>query len=80
MAEDVIRLLDRFEIDHAVSNWATNRWLTAMVRLFHPQVVELIKERDLTVTDWTPADASAHVFEDRNLQIGRFLKFLRTSS
>ena len=74
VAEDVIRLLDRFEIDHAVPNWATNRWLTAMVRLFHPQIVELIKERDRTIADWTPSDASTHVFEDRELEITSFLE------
>lgn len=74
VAKDVIRLLDRFEIDHAVPNWATNRWLTAMIRLFHPQIVELIKERDRTIAAWTPSDGSTHVFEDRDLEITSFVE------
>lgn len=73
-AEDVIRLLDRFEIEHAVPNWATNRWLTAMIRLFHPQIVELIQERDRTIAGWTPSDVSTHVFEDRELEITSILE------
>jgi hypothetical protein len=68
-ADDVIRLLDRFEIDHAVPNWATNRWLTAIIRLFHPQIVELVKERDRAIAEWTPSDGTTHVFDDRDLEI-----------
>ena len=68
-AEDVVRMLDRYEIDHAVPNWATNRWLTAMVRLFHPQIVELIKERDRAIAGWVPSDSVTHVFEDREFEV-----------
>ena len=74
MAGDDIRLLDRFEIDHAVPNWATSRGLTAMVRMFNLQVVELIRERDRTIAEWTSSDAAAHVFEDRDLEITSFLE------
>ena len=35
-AEDVIRMLDRFEIDHAWPSWPANRWLGAMLRLYRP--------------------------------------------
>jgi len=69
VADDVIRLLDRFEIDHAVPNWATNRWLTAMVRMFHPQIVGLVKERGRAIAECTPSDGTTHVFEDRDLEI-----------
>ena len=38
-ADDVCKLLDLFEIDHAQPSWPVNRWITAVLRLFHPQVV-----------------------------------------
>lgn len=72
--DDVIRLLDRFEIDHAVPNWATNRWLTAIVGMFYPQIVELVRERDRAIERWTPIEAEMHVFEDRELEITSFLE------
>ena len=34
-----LEALDRFDIDHAYPSWPVNRWLTAMVRLFRPQMV-----------------------------------------
>ena len=43
---DVIRMLPRFAIDHAHPSWPTNRWLTALLRLFRPQIAALILARD----------------------------------
>ena len=43
-APDVCAMLDRFEIDLAPPSWPVNRWLTAMVRLFRPQIEALIHE------------------------------------
>src|SRR3546814_9599922 len=40
-ADDVIRLLDVFKIDHAQPSWPVNRWISAMVVLFKPQIAEL---------------------------------------
>ena len=50
-AEDVIMMLDRFEMDLAWPSWPTNIWLTAMLRLFRPQILTLVRERDATVRD-----------------------------
>jgi hypothetical protein len=44
-----------------------NRWLTAMVRLFRPQIEWLIRQRDDVVADWQPGIRIIGVFEDRNL-------------
>ena len=49
-ARELIAMLDRFEIDHAWPSWLVNRWMTAMVRLFRPQVEKLLVARDAALT------------------------------
>jgi len=68
-AEDVIAMLDRFEIDLAYPSWPVNIWLTAMVRLFRPQIETLLTERDRAVADWAAKHPDRNVFEDRELEI-----------
>jgi hypothetical protein len=68
-ADDTIALLDRFEIDHAWPSWPTNRWITAMIAFFHPQIELLIRERDIKVDAWRKKNLESHVFEDRDLEI-----------
>ncbi|NVJ92191.1 MAG: hypothetical protein HWE34_11070 [Methylocystaceae bacterium] len=67
--EDVITMLDRFEIDHAVPSWPVNRWVGAMVQLFYPQICELLKLRDSVIADWKSEYPERNVFEDRDLEI-----------
>lgn len=69
VAHDVIRMLDRFEIDHANPSWSANRWLSAMLRLFRPQIEALILARDGKVAAWAARHPGADVFEDRELEI-----------
>jgi hypothetical protein len=71
--EDVIRMLDRFEIDHARPSWPTNRWITGMIRLFRPQIVELIRARDRAIEAWREQRNPPDVFEDRDLEITSML-------
>lgn len=68
-ADDVCQLIDRFEIDHAQPSWPANRWITAMVRLFWPQVMTLVRARDAAIASWQRANRSADVLEDRRLEI-----------
>jgi len=68
-AEDVIAMLDRFVVDHARPSWPTNRWIGAMMRLFRPQIVELIRARDRTIAAWREQRNPPDVFEDRDLEI-----------
>ena len=67
--EDVIRMVERFVIDHAHPSWPTNRWITAMLVLFRPQVEWLVRERDRVVHERARADPGVDVFEDRKLEI-----------
>lgn len=68
-AGDVIRMLDFFEIDHANPSWPANRWITAMLRLFRPQIEALILVRDAALADWARTHSGEDVFEDRALEI-----------
>ena len=68
-ADDVCAMVDRFEIDHAQPSWPVNRWITAMYRLFRPQIVQLLRERDAVVADWQEKHPDGDVFEDRDLDL-----------
>jgi len=68
-AEDVVEMLDRFVIDQATPSWPTNRWITGMIRLFRPQIVRLLKERDRLVDIWQKGHPDEIVYEDRNLEV-----------
>ncbi len=68
-AEDVIRMIDHFIVDHAWPSWATNRWITAMLTLFKPQIADLLRERDRVVAAWQAAHPDRDVFEDRELDV-----------
>jgi len=68
-AEDVIKMLDNFSIDHAMPNLAVNQWLTAMFKLFKPDIAELILQRDEKVRAWRQQYPGQDVFEDRNLEV-----------
>lgn len=67
-AEDLIPLLDRFAIDHAAPSWPVNRWLTAMVRSFQPQVAALLRHRDKVIAEHLPNDL-IDTLEDRTLEV-----------
>jgi hypothetical protein len=68
-ADDVIATLGHFVIDLAQPSWPVNRWITAMLRLFRPQIVELFRARDERVAAWQLQHADANVFEDRDLNV-----------
>lgn len=68
-AADVRAMIERFEIDLARPSWPLNRWITAMVRLFQPQIAALLKARDRRVAGWAAARPGANVYEDRDLEI-----------
>lgn len=67
-AEDVIRMLDCFEIAEAAPSAALNRWIGAVIRLFHPQIAALLRARDETVMAWRRR-RRAPVFEDTRLEV-----------
>ena len=72
-APDVITLLDYFKIDHTQPSWPVNRWISAMVRLFKPQIVGLLTARDERVQSWIESHPKSDVFEDRELEVTSYL-------
>jgi uncharacterized protein DUF6969 len=68
-AEDVIRMLDRFSLDASEPASFVNFWLTAMVRLYQPQIAMLLRERDRAVMDPIRQRRRVDVFEDPRLEI-----------
>jgi len=74
-ADDVIRMLDLFEIDLVnPGTWPVNRWITTMVRLFRPQIATLLRQRDQAVAAWSPKDGDITVYEDRDLELTSEIK------
>lgn len=72
-AEDVVRLLDVFRIDHTQPSWPVNRWISAMIVLFKPQIAALLAARDAKVASWQEQNPGSDVFEDRDLEVTSFL-------
>lgn len=68
-ADDVVTMLDRFEMDLSWPSWPVNIWITAMLRLFRPQIVELIRQRDAAVAGWQKEHPDRDAFEDRGCGI-----------
>jgi len=68
-AHDVIAMLDRFAVELVRPSFAVNRWITALVRLFRPQIEALVLERDRVIAQWQRRNAKLDVFEDRRLAV-----------
>lgn len=67
-ATTITTVLDRFAIDHAYPSWPVNRWLTAMVRGFRPQIEALLHHRDELI-EQRREQSLEQVLEDRSLEI-----------
>lgn len=68
-ADNVINMLDSFEMDLLYPSWPVNIWITATMKLFRPQIENLLKERDKTIDKWQQQHPDLDVYEDRNLEI-----------
>ncbi len=68
-ATDVVKMLDHFVIDHSWPSWPTNRWITAMLQLFRPQIISLLEQRDANLERWAREHSSEDVLEDRRLDL-----------
>ena len=72
-ADDVIAMLDRFQLGDDLPPVAANRWLGAVVQLFRPQIAALLRARDEAVMAWRRRRRT-HVFEDPRLEIASSLE------
>jgi hypothetical protein len=67
-AEDVIGMLGRFRLPSESSTALLNRWISALVSLFQPEIAALLRQRDKTIVGrrfrWR-----TNVLEDARLEI-----------
>ncbi len=67
-ADDVIQMLDRFRMRGDRPSALLNRWLSAVVRLFQPEIATLLRDRDQAIVEqrwrWR-----GNVLEDPRLEI-----------
>jgi hypothetical protein len=68
-AHDVAAMLDGFDMKIDKPSWSVNRWLTAMLRLFRPQIEELLQQRDERVRAWRLQNPDVNAYEDRRLEV-----------
>lgn len=68
-APDTIGMLKRFSIDQADPCVATNRWITALLQLFAPQIKDLLIQRDALLAERERLGQSTSVLDDRNVEI-----------
>ena len=68
-AEDVCRMLPRFVVDQTRPSWAINRWISAVVTLFRPQIEKLLLARDAAVAEWQHDRLPPNVYDDRDLEV-----------
>ena len=43
--EQILEMIDLFDINHAAPSWPANRWVGNMLRFFKPQIAELLRSR-----------------------------------
>ena len=72
-ADDVIAMLDLFNMDLAYPSLPANLWITAMLRLFRPDIEALVRARDQKMAAHRQPDPDTSVYEDRGLEITSFL-------
>jgi hypothetical protein len=68
-ADAVIGLLDRFDVTVATPSSELNRWVTAVIHMFRPQIADLIHARDVAIADFARTHPASDVYEDRALQV-----------
>jgi hypothetical protein len=69
VAADVTGFVDRFAIELARPSYLVNRWISAMLRLFRPQIAALLAERDRALGEWQRRHATGAALEDRGLEV-----------
>jgi hypothetical protein len=60
-------------MDLAYPSLPANIWITAMLRLFRPDIEELVRARDQKVAARQQRNPDTTVYEDRDLEITSFL-------
>jgi hypothetical protein len=62
-------MLGGFDMKVDKPSWSVNRWLTSLLRLFRPQIEDLLQQRDERVRQWTMQNPDVNIYEDRRLEV-----------
>jgi hypothetical protein len=65
----VIQMLGRIDMTGEQPSRDLNRWVTAVIRMFRPQIEDLIRVRDASVAQFQQAHPQSDAYEDRALQV-----------
>ncbi len=68
-AGDAIRMLERFDMTVEQPSAELNRWVSAVVRMYRPQIEDLLRVRDAAIAKHQAEHPGRDVFEDRTLQV-----------
>ncbi len=68
-ADSVSRMLPCFDMTLAGSRYDLHRWITAVVRLFRPQIEDLMRARDASIAAFRAAHPDEDVYESRGLSV-----------
>jgi hypothetical protein len=68
-AHDVAAMLDGFGMNMEKPSWTVNRWLTSVLRLFRPQIEDLLRQRDKRMRQWQMQNPDVNTYEDRRLDV-----------
>jgi len=68
-ADNVIGMLDYFEMTGETPSPALNRWVSGVTGMFRPQIADLVRARDEAVARHRRAHPDRDVYEDRALQV-----------
>jgi hypothetical protein len=67
-ADSTIAMLDAFDVQMAHPSYLVNRWLTAIVGLYHSEIAALIRQRDAVLGGHTPPQG-IQTLQDRSLEV-----------
>lgn len=76
-AEPTTALLPRFDMQLAKPSYLVNRWLTAIITQYQPEIEQLIRQRDETLSRHAQGADVAKVREDRSLEVTSSLMIAR---
>jgi hypothetical protein len=68
-ADDVAAMLGRFDVRTSRPSWPVNRWLSSLLRLFRPQIVALLRQRDQRLHAWQREHPEINAYDDRRLEV-----------
>jgi len=68
-SDSAIRMLDRFAMTANTPSPELNRWVTAIVRMFRPQIEDLLRAREARLAQYRAAHPAGDVLEDRSLHV-----------